>query len=153
MLLFSFSVLHVCMCTTCVIGACREDSLWNWNYRWLGATKWVLGTEPGYWPLSCLSSTSPLSEKLWSVWRVLNSGGPRSGQWRTELGHLSCFHHLLKFKLQTCRAPLRGDAAYALNWPMPEGTVFWLSTLRRRSCEGGLSHLTTSPALKGAVRW
>lgn len=41
--------LLICMCTTCmpsVHGGLKSFLIfWNWNYTWLGATIWVLGTE------------------------------------------------------------------------------------------------------------
>ena len=37
--------------TMCVSGACKGQrmvsAIWNWSCRWLLATMWVLGTEPG----------------------------------------------------------------------------------------------------------
>ena len=39
--------LCACQCTTCVPGARRgRHSSWNWSYRWLWATMWLLGVKP-----------------------------------------------------------------------------------------------------------
>lgn len=63
--------VHVCMCAMCMPVPAEvttgHHSLWNWSCRYLWATLWVLGIEPGpllegqaLWPAKHLSSHHPL---------------------------------------------------------------------------------------------
>lgn len=48
--LTSKSAMHACMCTTSLPGICRGQkrvlTTCNWNYRWLWASIWGVGTKP-----------------------------------------------------------------------------------------------------------
>jgi hypothetical protein len=39
-------LLHVCMRTRCTQYQRRPEEAWNWSYKWLWATMWVLGRQP-----------------------------------------------------------------------------------------------------------